>query len=133
MVIKLKSPKFFFISADMFFEVIIVIVNGTGFHSSNITDIYKNKNTGKAGSSFSNTLNTEMSASGRTDTIEISNDAKAAGNNYSALSGIKHKIEGGMLGGTDQAKLSKIKQQIEDGSYTIDSSEIADNILYDDI
>ena len=127
-----KNTKFFHISADKIFEVIIVIINGAWFHSDHITDIYKNNGTAKTGPSFSNALKSKMGAAGRTDTIEISNDAKTAGNNCSALGGIKAKIESDMLHGTDKTKLKNIKAQIENGSYKIDSSEIAARLLGDD-
>lgn len=116
----------------MFFEVIIVIINGARFHSDHITDIYKNNGTAKTSSSFSNTLKSKISAPGRTDTIEISSDAKEAESNFSALGGIKTKIENDMLRDTDKTKLKSIKDQVESGNYKIDAAEIAGSILNDD-
>ena len=127
---KTKKTKFFSIPADKFLEVIIVIINGTGFHTDHVTDIYKSS-TAKTGSSFSKSLKNEMDAAGRTDTIEISNSGKSAGSNYSALRGIKTKIESDMLCGTDKVKLKNIKAKIENGSYNIDPSEIAGCLLDD--
>ena len=108
-----------------------MIVNSTGFQTNRITDIYKNSSTAKTGSSFSDTLSSTINESGRTDTIEISSDAKAAENNHSALSGIKNKIESDMFCGTDETKLDNIKVQIGNGSYKIDPSELADCLLND--
>ena len=110
-----------------------MVVNGTGYTQNRMNGIYSSNKAEKAGSSFSDKLSGAANVQSRTDTVEFSSAAKAAGSDCSSLRGVKSEIENSMLSGADASRLKAIKSSVADGSYKIDSSELAGLLLDDSI
>lgn len=101
-----------------------MMIKGTGFDVNffNITPA-KGKDSVQGKSADTKTARTFSEAlRGKTDTIEISERTE---DNSSLLNDVKKKIMGDINRDTDTDSLERLKRQITDGKYTVDTDELA--------